>query len=87
MIAQVIMRKAETKFLSGFPSWTLVVKVLPRNKNGPLRGHVQEAKLVGNSGKAMQEAVPTARTVKEVTLCVKESEGHNFFCGLLVTSG
>jgi len=49
-----------------------------RNKNGPLRGHVQEAKLVGNSGKAMQDAVPPARTAKEVTLCV-ESEGHTSF--------
>ena len=40
--------------------------------------------MVGNSGKAMQDAVPPARTTKEVTLFVEESEGHTSFYGLLV---
>jgi hypothetical protein len=39
------------------------------------------------SGKAI-DAVPPARTaIWEVTLFVKESEGHSLFCGLFVTEG
>jgi hypothetical protein len=32
--------------------------------------------MVGKSGKAIEDAVPPARTTKEVTLFVEESEGH-----------
>jgi hypothetical protein len=42
----------------------------------PYGATFQEAKLVGDSGKAMHDAVPPAGTAKEVTLCVEESEGH-----------
>jgi hypothetical protein len=51
----------------------------PAIKMAPYGAKFQEAELVGDSGKAMQDAVPPARTAKEVTLFVEESEGHTSF--------
>jgi hypothetical protein len=48
-----------------------------RKKMAPCGARFQEAKNGGQSGKAIQEAVPPARTAFcEVTLFVEESEGH-----------
>jgi hypothetical protein len=59
------------------PAWTAVPALPSGEKNGPLRGQVSRGyEMVGKSGKAIEDAVPPARTTKEVTLFVEESEGH-----------